>query len=119
MEGLQSEFNYGVPFTNRLNYSFWIINETRRNLDISGWYKELLILRAEISDDVRKIKIEQWKRINDLKDSAHPLVQSFRGGDVPIILYDRLDALEIEIRQAIKDAGYKTKYSSDPSQAMG
>lgn len=110
-----------VSFLNRVNTSFYILAEARRNLDSFSFFNELLILRAEFCDDMTPKEIEIS---NSYKKRLHPMIQSElkknkgNGYQISQELYDELDDFEMFLRQIYKSAGYKSKFKDDPRFAL-
>ena len=118
----QSEFNFALSFLNRLNTWFYAASEAAINLDPFNWFHALMIIRRELSDDM---KGEEMKRADEYKNSINQMLPramqkiQFAGSkEISSELYDQLDSFEIFLRGIVKSAGYKSKFKDDPRFAL-
>jgi hypothetical protein len=119
---IQSEFNYAVSFLNRINVLFYTCDDAAMRLKSSDWFHSLLALRRELSDDMTE---KELTKSNKYRDDLHPMIalnsrNSALSGteDIDQELYTKLDEFELFLRKVLRRAGYKTKFSDDPSRAL-
>ena len=121
MNESQSQFNMAISFLNRLNLYFFQCADSAMRLDAYTWFHTLRGIYREMADDM---KHDERKIVKDQIDALIPLIDNWvRQSNKGLVkidsqLYEKLDSLEICLREAINKAGYKTKYVNSASMAL-
>ena len=119
----QSEFNMAFSYLNRLNYSFWTLNEAKRRRDLSDWSNELLILTDELSTEasiVKNLETKTTELKNILNEVEAVQKKNTHQGKkaIPTTLYWKLISYERWLRQQMDAAGLLKKMKESAADAL-
>ena len=117
----QSEFNMAVSYLNRLNNLFYTADSASIGLDMYLWFNSLRVLFRELSTEMKKEEIAAHKiNINEINVllSRHLQLAKLGRGTISNELYERLDTLEMFLRNVMKESGLQTKIMDEAAKAL-
>lgn len=117
----QSEWDMAARYLARLDTFFYTADLASMNGDPVEWFNALLILRRELSTEMKPQEIEHTQ---NLKHKINTLIRQRPKGNgisrkIDADLYNNLESLEMELRRILKKSGLQNKVSNDPRLSMG
>lgn len=114
----KSEFNDAIGFLNRCNQLFYLIDSFSASLDVYNWHQHLKILFKELSPDINN---ENKKKIRDmLRSLVYQVNKTVTNPNKKIDsdIIEKLDDIEIELREIYDKCGYRSKIQSDATKSL-